>query len=197
MNNPRTTKGFVLPPVSSPTEKIVKTLPYNGNAVTEKSFSFSFSCFDRTHELFNLGDTTEDGTVGGPWFLDLLDCLKSVCNSTFAELQQSHTHDLHPIDWSKTNTCAPPCSQQCDYWQFRINKSKGRIIGTIIDNVFYIVYLDAHHNLTDSDGYGRAVQYYAPLSIYEAQEKKIVDYEERIRHLQEENQAYEDIFNGK
>ena len=43
-------KGFVLPSVGSPTENIVKTLPYNGNVVTEKGFSFSFSCFDRTHD---------------------------------------------------------------------------------------------------------------------------------------------------
>lgn len=197
MSNRRTTRGFVLPPVGSPTDKTVITLPYNGNAVTEKSFSFSFSCFDRTHELFNLGDTTGDGTVGGPWFLCLLDCLKSTCNSTFAELQQSHTHDLHPIDWSKTNTCAPPSSQQCEYWQFRINKSKGRIIGTIIDKVFYIVYLDAHHNLVDSDGYGKAVRYCAPSSLYETLIKRIADYEEQVRHLQEENQVYKDLFNEK
>lgn len=197
MSKPKTTNGFILPKISSPPGETKITLPYNGNAVTEKSFSFSFSCFNRTHELFNLGGTTDDGTVGGAWFLDFLDCLKSVSNLTCAELRQSHTHDLHQIDWAKTNTNAPPSNQQCDYWQFRVSKSKGRVIGTIIDNVFYIVYLDAHHNLTDSEGYGKAEYYAVPLSVYEQQEQKIASCEAEIQHLREENKAYEEIFNEK
>lgn len=58
----------------------------------------------------------------GAWFLDLLDCLKSVSNMTIPELKAS-MHDLHPIDWSKTNAKPPQNSEQYDYWQFRINKA--------------------------------------------------------------------------
>ena len=44
---------------------------------------------------------------------------------------------------------------QYEWYQFRISKSKGRVIGIKIDNVFYIVYLDPFHNLINSEGYGK------------------------------------------
>lgn len=190
------TKRFNLPTVKNPIAKERKTLPYNGNAVTEKSFSFSFSCFDRTHELFNLGDNTTEGVINSKWFLDLLDCLKSVSNKTISELKSS-LHDLHPITWSKTNTNAPFNNDQYDYWQFRINKSKGRVIGFLIDGIFYVVWLDPHHNLTNSDGYGGIDRYRTPLSIYETQELLIKQYEGTIGKLQEDIKIYEEILNEK
>ena len=55
-----------------------------------------------------------------------------------------------------------PDLQQYNFWQFRINKSRGRVIGALIEGVFYIVWLDCHHNLTDSEGYGKARKYPPP-----------------------------------
>ena len=43
-----------------------------------------------------------------------------------------------------------------------IDKSSGRVIGVIINNVFYVVWLDPHHNLIDSEGYGTVKKYSAP-----------------------------------
>lgn len=186
------TKAIKLPQASIQNSNMPKTLPFNGKAVSEKSFSFSFACFDRTHELFNLGGNSADDTVSGKWFLELLDCLKNVSNMTAAELKAS-MHDLHPIDWSKTNTSAPPNSEQCEYWQFRINKSKGRIIGFLIEGVFYIVWLDPHHNLTNSEGYGGIVRYYKPQSLYETQDARIKELEKRNSYLEKENSAYEEL----
>lgn len=182
-----------LPPIKRqlPTEK--NTLPFNGNAVTGRSFSFSFSCFDRTHELFNLGDNTQDKVVSGKWFLDLLDCLKSVSNKSIVELERS-MHDLHRVAWSNANATAPLNSGQCEYWQFRINKSKGRIIGFLISGVFYIVWLDPHHNLTNSDGYGGVNRYKKPLSVYETQELDIATYLETIKMLEDENAEYAELY---
>ena len=71
------------------------------------------------------------------------------------------------MDWKKANTKPPENAEQLEYWQFRISKSKGRVIGAIIDNVYYIVWLDAHHNLTNSEGYGREQFYRKPKSAYE------------------------------
>lgn len=190
------TKRFHLPAVAKQFTEEKITLPFNGNAVTEKSFSFSFACFDRTHELFNLGGNTDEGVVSGKWFLDLLDCLKSVSNKTVVELKSS-LHDLHPITWSKTNTNAPSNSEQCDYWQFRINKSKGRVIGFLIDGVFYVVWLDPHHNLTDSDGYEGIKKYRTPVCTYETQQLIIKQHEETIAKLQEEIKVCEELLNKK
>ena len=157
-----TKKYHKLPSVKLPYNITPKTLPFNGSFVTDKNFSFSFACFDRTHELFNLGGDGSDGVIKGKWFIELLAALKSVCNKTISEIRQSKTHDLHPIDWSKTNTKHPQNSEQLEFWQFRINKSKGRVIGFIVDGVFYIVWLDPYHNLTNSEGYGSVKKYKAP-----------------------------------
>lgn len=186
------TNGIKLPSVSIPENAGKKTLPYNGNAVTEKSFSFSFACFDRSHYLFNLGDTTDDGVVSGKWFIDMLECLKGVCNKNISELKHS-MYDLHPIDWSKTNTAAPKGFEQLEYWQFRVNKSRGRIIGFKIDSVFYIVWLDPHHNLTDSEGYGTATKYRAPESEWETKNREVTRLEERIRYLEDELRTAEEL----
>lgn len=128
------------------------TLPFNGKYIKDGQFTFSFSCFDRQHKLFNLGGKNKDNTVGGRWFLRLLDCLKSVSGKTIQELRNS-THDLHRVTWENTNVSCPVDSLQKEYWQFRIDKSHGRVIGILIDAVFYIVWLDPYHNLTDSEGY--------------------------------------------
>ena len=42
--------------------------------------------------------------------------------------------------------------EQYEWWQFRISKSKGRVIGIFIENCFHIVWLDRYHNLTNSEG---------------------------------------------
>lgn len=46
-----TKKKPKLPSVSLPHEQPHNILPFNGSAVNDKKFSFSFACFDRTHEL--------------------------------------------------------------------------------------------------------------------------------------------------
>ena len=153
-------------PTPKITDNISTTLPYNGSVVAEKGFSLSFSCFDREHELFNLGGTSKDNVVESAWFLDLLDCLKIIGGKTIQEMKGS-TYDLHPIDWDSANAKIPNGNTQLEYWQFRINKSKGRVIGFILNQVFYIVWLDPHHNLTDSEGYGKAIRYNRPCSTYE------------------------------
>ena len=196
-NKHKTTNDkFNLPEVTLGTPENKLTLPFNGSAVTEKSFSFSFACFDRSHDLFNLGDTTADKVVSGKWFLDLMDCFKSVSNMTSDELKKS-MHDLHPIDWSKANAKPPQCEEQHEYWQFRINKSKGRVIGFLIRGIFYVIWLDPHHNLTDSEGYGTATKYKAPLSLFEQQCYDLQSKDARIKYLEEELKAAEDLLNEK
>lgn len=190
--NRKTTKRISLPPVQVPNNDIKKILPFNGKAVSEKSFSFSFACFDRSHDLFNLGGNSVHGTVSANWFIDLLDCLKSISNMNTAEMRSS-LHDLHPIDWSKTNTSAPSGSEQCEYWQFRINKSKGRVIGFLIEGVFYVVWLDPHRNLTNSEGYGTATYYRPGMSLYEKRELEIQRLKDENIHLKGDLQAAEEI----
>lgn len=187
------TKKFKIPEVTN--EQVSndkRTLPYNGNAVSEKSFSFSFSCFDRTHELFNLGDATKDCVMKGKWFLDFLDCLKGISNMTVSEAKNS-MHQLHLVKWESANTKPPRGSEQCEYWQFRLSKSKGRVIGILIDGVFYIVWLDPHHNLINSEGYGKEKKYYTPKSEYETMSEEIIGLKKENKNLKESLELAEEM----
>lgn len=137
-------------------------LPYNGKMVEEREFSFSFSCFDRYNELFNL-DGNENGTVGGKWFIRLFDCLKSVSGKKIEELKRrSSTHNLHPVNWSSANVKRPDSSEQAEYWQFRLDKTHGRVIGILIDSIFYVVWLDPYHNLTTCEGHEKLIRFSEP-----------------------------------
>lgn len=184
------TKKIKLPEVDQRNKQKKKLLPVNGNAVKEKGFSFSFACFDRGHKLFNLGDHTPDGVVSGKWFLDLLDCFKNVSKKSITDLKHS-MYDLHPITWEETNTKPPKYGEQYEYWQFRLNKSKGRVIGFIIDGIFYINWLDPHHNLTDSEGYGTIKKYKPGKSIYESQQEQIDYLQAKIKRLEGDLSAAE------
>lgn len=180
---------FILPAVDQNKAKNSTKLPFNGSVVQEKGFSFSFACFDRTHVLFNLGDKSQNnGVVSGSWFLDLLDCLKSINGMTVHEACRS-LHDLHRVDWKKANTSVPAGSEQAEYWQFRINKSKGRVIGILLEGVFYVVWLDPHHNLTDSPHYGTATYHPRPPSDYEVQEQVITDLTKSVMYWKGQYEA--------
>jgi len=187
-------KNISLPAVKSDILSKTVILPFNGKYITEKGFSFSFSCFDRTHELFNLGSKSKDGVISGKWFLDLLDCFKNVNNMTVQEVRRS-MHDLHPVDWERANANPPIDGEQQEYWQFRINKSRGRVIGLLIDGIFYVVWLDPYHNLTDSDGYGTAQYYKAGISEYELLKIHIQKLEMENTLLREDLKAAEELLN--
>jgi hypothetical protein len=114
---------------------------------------------------------------------------------TSSELSVS-THDLHQIDWRHTNASPPISDEQCEYWQFRISKSKGRVIGFLIDGVFYVVWLDPHHNLTNSEGYGTENRYKAGMSIYEITEIELQHLRSENERLQAELRAAEELLRG-
>ena len=193
MSKRKTINNVNLPKVSIPEPSASQKLPYNGQVIADSGrFSFSFVCFDRTEKLFNLGSNEPDKTVSGKWFIDLMDCLKSISGMTVNEAVCS-MHDLHRIDdWKKTNMKQPPKGyEQQEYYQFRINKSKGRVIGILIDSVFYIVWLDPYHNLTNSVGYGGANIYKPALSLYEEREKQIAEQAAEIKKLKADlDEAY-------
>lgn len=178
-----------------PTEKVEE---HNKNINVDEKICFNFKYLDRKHELFNLGDTQNNpqSTEVG-WYLDLLDCLSNVSTMTIKELKAVKTYDLHPINWNGTNVKCPSNENQYEWQQFRINKSKGRVIGFFIDNCFHIYWLDRHHNLTDSEGYGKAQHFKTPLSLYEEKEQEIAMLKEENNKLKNENSLYENLIKGE
>ena len=151
----------ILPQEASPRGETF--LPSNAEKIKERRIiTFSFSFFDRDHELFNLGGKENDDTVGGKWFIRLFDCLKDMSSKTINELKKT-PYKLHPIDyWNKANANIPKSFDQYEFWKFRLDKSHGRVIGILIDSVFYIRWLDPYHNFIDSEGYGKIQKFPKP-----------------------------------
>lgn len=100
---------------------------------------------------------------------------------------------MHPVDWKNVNMRPPKNMEPSEFWQFRISKSKGRVFGIKVDNIFYIVWLDRYHNFCDSPGYPGIQEFNRPKSLYEKQEEKIADLEQRIKKLEQEIVDYENL----
>ncbi|MFA6282304.1 MAG: hypothetical protein WCY05_07385 [Candidatus Omnitrophota bacterium] len=144
---------------------------------------FSFKFFDRTHPLFNLGETEKS------WFLTLFDTLKEVSKYQWKDIHKNKTYDAHPIDWKKTNAtfnCDPAALEQFDAYQFRLDKSHGRVSGFLLGNIFYIYWLDSEHNLWDSEGYAKAYKMHPPKTCYELIKEENMRLHEQIKKLQSE-----------
>lgn len=141
------------------TKKLVKTKksqqaePLIRTERSKKLIEFSFRYLDRRHELFNLGaprtKANNTGIIEAKWFIRLLDALKEASKRTVYELEQSSVHDLHSVDPKKINPKIPEQHKDEEFKQFRLNKSRGRVVGFLIDNIFHIVWLDPYHNLTN------------------------------------------------
>lgn len=111
---------------------------------------FSFALFDRQHPLFNLVNSeTQSVHLESEWYVSLLDILAKVSQSHISELKSSVK--LHPFDFKNSNLKEFDINEQYEYWQFRITH-KSRIIGVKIDNIFYVRWLDPHHNHCDCEG---------------------------------------------
>lgn len=131
-------------------------------------------------------------TVSVPWLYDFLNALKEFSSKTVTELIHSNL-EFHPVNWDHANASPPRGYEQLEYWQFRISKSKGRVIGIKIDQIFYVVWIDAEHNLCDSEGHGTTRKYSYKKSDYEILTDEIKRLEERLKAAEEERDEYRDI----
>ncbi|HDR8486316.1 TPA: hypothetical protein QC445_003127 [Bacillus cereus] len=118
---------------------------------------FSFTYFDRDTQLFNCSGTNFD------WFVCLVDHLKEVSKLTKKEFlfdkKYFNHYEPHQHAWDKVKHSYPMPPQYFEQikdecWQFRLASSNGRVHGFVIGNVFYVVWLDPHHNFYPSDRHG-------------------------------------------
>lgn len=126
---------------------------------------FSFTCLDLEHDLFNCGETHR---VKDSWFTHLLNNLSEISKLNFKEFVNQRQHyDLHPIDWDQTS-CKPTLADyhQYEFMQFRLSSSTGRVHGYFVDNTFFILWLDPHHNLLPDQRFGGPKYYSSPKTPY-------------------------------
>ncbi|MDU0814639.1 MULTISPECIES: hypothetical protein [Bacillus amyloliquefaciens group] len=163
----------------------------------EECLTFSFIYFNRTHELFNCG------RVSDGWFLELFDSLKSISDLTKTQFlydpkykahYDPHQHDWDKVDSDKRYSFTEKYFNQYkdDCWQFRLSSSKGRVHGFIQGNVFYVVWLDPHHNFYPNERFGGAKYFDAPLTPYQELEIMIDALKQQNKDLESEKKFLND-----
>lgn len=115
---------------------------------SRQGISFSFKYYDASHDKFSC-----NGKDGLYW-QTLVNRLRDISGLTALQLRQGGNKTLrcHPIDWSKTSENSfglKDEEQLVDIpYQFSLSSNEhGRVHGFIIDEVFYIVWLDPNHLL--------------------------------------------------
>ncbi|MZI80205.1 hypothetical protein GT646_05015 [Clostridium butyricum] len=178
------------------TVKKIRSFKVDKTKMKERSnenLAFSFEIFDRTHQAFNLGKIEYN------WFISLLDVLNDMSTMPWKDIliERRSIYDPHTHNWNKTNykfNFDEETLNQNEGWQFRLNKSKGRVHGFLVGNVFYIYWLDPHHNMNDSEGYPGVETYPPSLSQYEIVEQCNLQQEQTISELQKQLKDAEDLY---
>lgn len=117
-------------------------------SVPENNLKFSFKYFHLNEKFHTQGVN--------PTYLNVfLNRLKSVSSFTIQEFRTNKDRSLraHTLDWKRTTekegfTCLNEQLQQCEPWQFELSANEhGRVHGILLDEVFYVVWLDPEHKL--------------------------------------------------
>jgi len=89
------------------------------------------------------------------YLAQFLDRLQSVSAMKLSEFRSNKDKSLraHMHDWSRTTELGgyshlTPQLRECEPWQFQLSANEhGRVHGILIDEVFYVVWLDPQHRL--------------------------------------------------
>lgn len=115
-----------------------------------QGISFSFKYFNDTHEKFSCANRENS------YWITLVARLRDLSGLTAIELRQGNNKTLrcHPIDWGSkgvSEACfgIPGEEQLVDTpYQFSLTSNEhGRVHGFFIENIFFVVWLDAEHQL--------------------------------------------------
>jgi hypothetical protein len=125
----------------------IRSIP-NAVQPEAKTLLFSFKHLDTNHTKFPLaGCSTE-------FWISLANALKRYSLGTVEDfLVQDHADGRHLITWGETTEpegFAHLDMEQVGYsdpWQFSVGTQRGRVHGLLVEPMFYIIWLDPHHNL--------------------------------------------------
>ena len=110
---------------------------------------FSFEALEQT-EYFNLSGTCQN------WASDMLNMCKAVSSHTVEELRAGklRTFRFHSLNGAPCPEKLPSNVELKDMYQLRISTSKGGIHGVLVENMFYVIWLDPLHNMYPDDKFG-------------------------------------------
>ncbi|MCL6559413.1 MAG: hypothetical protein K6U74_11575 [Firmicutes bacterium] len=159
--------------------------------------NFSFIYLDLEHEAFNCGGTK----VG--WFFHLFEILGEISRMKRNEFrfESVRRFRIHPHDWDRAAykfNLPDALMEQLEEdkcIQFSLSQADGRVHGFMIDNVFYVVWLDPHHNLYPMERHGGLKLYERPVTPYEELLQEHESLKERYRELEEDRRELWEMLN--
>lgn len=162
--------------------------PRNLKLDSDDSIVFSFQRLSK-NEYFNLDATCEN------WSNDLFDIMKTVSGlSKRAIIAGNYSGRNTTLRIHDHRDASPPCPLPNDidleeFYQIRISQSKGGIHGIFVDNVFYVVWFDPHHNMYPDERFGGLKLIKPPTTCCK-------DRDERIAELIDELTVYRELYNS-
>ncbi|OXM15454.1 hypothetical protein [Paenibacillus herberti] len=156
-------RPFSIPPQQAPSTNntagslLLSNVRKSLEGLREENVIFSWQFFDRHHELFNCGD------IDSNWYLNCIEVLHNLSRMKISEFKHEKTGGpplrVHTHNWNKVSAKFNMKEElfdqiKDDAYQFALSKRKGRVHGFLIENIFYIVWLDPHHNLYPDDKFG-------------------------------------------
>ncbi|PWJ64461.1 MULTISPECIES: hypothetical protein [unclassified Fibrobacter] len=144
-----------------------KNISYNqknlvsSGTTKEPGLSFSFRYFSQ-EQNFGLRDGCD-----GSWFVSFLNGVRELCCYTLSEFITNkplqNKFRFHPVNFSKDAVSITRASlksipeeirdndKEYPFFELNVTTSRGRYFGFFDNSVFYVVYLDRHHNMYPMD----------------------------------------------
>ena len=133
---------------------------------------FSFEAVEQ-NEFFNLDATCEN------WSKELFGMMKIVSNIELKDIQsgmysrKGSTLRIHRHQNAQAPCALPNNVLLENMWQIRISNNKGGIHGRFVNNVFYVIWFDPHHNLYPNKNYGGLRKIKAPQNCCKERDEEL------------------------
>ncbi|MFP7234127.1 hypothetical protein SFC70_19815 [Bacillus subtilis] len=157
----------------------------------KQNIVFSWKYFDKDHKVYNCGG------IEMPWMISFLETLKNISGLTIQDLRKEEGKRkglrFHPIRWGKVTQQKFNFNDQFfeqirdNCYQLSLSTGKGRFHGFLIENSFFVVWLDPFHQLELMKDHGGVQEFEYPINDYELLK---FEYEE----LKKENNILKELF---
>lgn len=148
---------------------------------------FSFESLDFSNEYFNL-----DGTCIN-WTFTMFQKLKIYSEKTPSELLANPRGTIRFHNHEKGNAeFKPPYDlDRSDFYQLRFGTSKGGIHGVLVENIFYIIWIDPQHNMYPDEKYGGLKIITPPMTCCKERDSDLAKLNKELEATQRESKEWQ------
>jgi len=154
----------------------------------DRNIVFSFDKLD-FNEYFNLDCSCPN------WSVDLLNALKDISSIPLKRFKEDPkirggTYRIHSLGSAKPPVDFPHNIDLQSAEQIRFGKSKGGVHGIMIENVFYVIWLDPLHNMYPNERYGGLIGIKPPTTCCGWRDEELIRLSEENKVLNELLEKY-------